>query len=79
MKTTQNLYRCDAKEWANMSYKEALEFRIHLAELAMLHYKSTADAIKEKLHSVEYYELVAKFRDSEKAVEWNKIMLGEIT
>ena len=79
MKNTIDLYRCDAKEWAELSYKGALLLRIHLAQEAMLHYKSTADAIEEKLHSKEYYELITRFRDSEKAVEWNKIMLKEIT
>ncbi len=79
MKNTIDLYRCDAKEWAELSYKGALLLRIHLAQEAMAHYKRTADAIEEKLHSKEYYALIERFRDSEKAVAWNTSFLEEVS
>ena len=78
-KNTFDLYRCHAVMWADLSYKDALIFRIGCAEDAMLYYKALADVIEDKFKSSKYAELVGKFKDSEAAVAWNKKFLKEVS
>ncbi len=78
MKTTFSLYRVEATEWANLPYRDALELRIHYAELAKRYYKSLADVIGDKFRSESYIGLIKNVKDSEDAKHWNEVFLAEI-
>ena len=77
-KTTFDLYRVEAIEWADLLYSEALEVKIKYAKKSMRFYKSLADTIGDKFQSENYIDLVKKFKDSEKARDFNILMLDEL-
>ncbi len=75
---TFELYRVEATEWANLPYRDALELRIHYAELAKQYYKSLADVIGDKFRSESYIKLIEQVKDSQDAKHFNQVMLNEI-
>ena len=76
-KLTVDLYRCNAEEWADLSYRDALQIKIEKAGDAKLYYKSLAEAVDIKFGR-EYDEIVHKYVASDEAMMFNKYMLNEI-
>ncbi len=76
-KQTFTLYRSHAIEWAELSYREALEFRIMKAQEAMDYYRNFASLLTSKT-SEEYHRYVALYNDSSRARDWNITLLQEI-
>jgi len=76
MQTTRYLYNCEATEFAEMPYKEALYFKIDKAEQNMRRLNKKA---KPVLHNKELYNpLLEQYLATEKAKKFNEQLLIEI-
>ncbi len=75
---TFNLYLCDARDWQNMTWKEALIYRITKAKQAMAFYKLESERFISK-NPIKYKEFADKFKKSENAKAFNEELLEEVT
>ena len=77
MKLTWDLYRCSPNEWAQLSWKYALEVRISKATQAKAYYKKKADSLDDKF-GTEYTKLLKLYAASNKARLFNISLQNEV-
>jgi len=76
MKTTEELYRCNAKEWRDLPYHKALHTKEILASKAMTYYRDMSrEHIKNSYLVKEYEDL---YLASEDARDFNRELIEEL-
>jgi len=68
MRKTREIYRCNASEWKNFSYIQALEFKIIKATKAKKYYKSLASVAD--IGTNKYEEYCKLYEQSDKAIKF---------